>query len=180
MPNASVLIRGGRVLDPSQNLDLPAADVLIVDGLVKQVGKNLSRDETVETFDAAGCLVSPGWIDLHAHLYQHATALGVDPDATCLRRGVTTAVDAGSAGAMTFAGLRKYVAEKSRTRVLALLHVACHGLAGAGCAGGEDGVGGESDHLNALKVRGKACEIRTVTFFIFATLNMEIWKKICS
>ena len=67
--------------------------------------------------------------------------------------GVTTVVDAGSAGCMTFRGLRKYICEKSATRVLALLNIACHGLAGAGCAGEEFGPGGENDHLNALKLR---------------------------
>ncbi len=67
--------------------------------------------------------------------------------------GVTTVVDGGSAGAMTFAGLRHFVAARSNVRVLAFLHVASHGLAGAGCSG--DGIGGESDHLNAIKVGKK-------------------------
>ncbi len=70
----------------------------------------------------------------------------------CAVTGVTTVVDAGSSGAMTFAGLRHFVAERSDTRVLCLLHIAVHGLAGAGCA---DAGGGESDHLNALSVSGK-------------------------
>ena len=74
-------------------------------------------------------------IDLHAHVYEYATTLGVNPDKTCLLRGVTTVVDGGSSGAMTFEGLRKYICEPSQTRVLAFLHVACHGLAGAGCSG---------------------------------------------
>ena len=68
--------------------------------------------------------------------------------------GVTTAVDGGSAGCMTFAGFRRFIAERSETRVLAFLHVACHGLAGAGCSGGDLGRGGESDHLNAIKTQG--------------------------
>ena len=69
-------------------------------------------------------------------------------------KGVTTAVDGGSAGCMTFAGFRRFIAERSETRVLAFLHVACHGLAGAGCSGGDLGRGGESDHLNAIKTQG--------------------------
>ena len=55
---------------------------------------------------------------------------------------------------MTFAGFRRFIAERSETRVLAFLHVACHGLAGAGCSGGDLGRGGESDHLNAIKTQG--------------------------
>ena len=65
--------------------------------------------------------------------------------------GVTTVVDAGSAGWMTVAGLRHYVKDRSRARVLGLLHIAAHGLAGAGCSG--NAPGGESDHLNAIQVR---------------------------
>ena len=61
-------------------------------------------------------------------------------------------VDAGSSGCMTFAGLRKFICEASRTRVLALLNVACHGMAGAGCSGPDFGPGGENDHLNSTKV----------------------------
>ena len=85
--------------------------------------------------DASGCIVCPGLIDLHTHVYEYATTLGVNPDRDCLARGVTTVVDGGSSGAMTFEGLRKYICETSHTRVLAFLHVACHGLAGAGCSG---------------------------------------------
>ena len=66
-------------------------------------------------------------------------------------KGVTTVVDAGSAGAMTFKGLKEFIVKSSKTRVLAFLHIACHGLAGAGCSGPEFGPGGESDHINAIK-----------------------------
>jgi predicted amidohydrolase len=66
--------------------------------------------------------------------------------------GVTTVVDGGSASCLTVAGLCHLIAERSNTRILAFLHVACHGLAGAGCSGSELGKGGESDHLNAIKV----------------------------
>jgi dihydroorotase len=153
MSSGTVVIRGGRVLDPGQELDLPSADVLVVDGQISAVGERLEIPQGAYVFDASGCIVSPGWIDMHAHLYHHATTLGVAVDSSCLERGVTTAADAGSAGAMTLAGLRHFVAEPSQTRVLAWLHAAAHGLAGAACAGGEDGVGGECDSLNVLKVQ---------------------------
>ena len=60
-------------------------------------------------------------------------------------------VDGGSSGAMTFAGLRHYLMDQCQTRILAFLHAACHGLAGAGCSGPDLGKGGESDHVNAFK-----------------------------
>jgi len=92
----------------------------------------------------------PGMVDLHTHLYQHCTPLGVDPE-LCLASGVTTAVDGGSAGALTFPGLRHFIIERSRCQVLAFLHLAAHGLAAAGCSGPEFGPGGESDSINILK-----------------------------
>ena len=66
-------------------------------------------------------------MDLHTHLYTGVSHYGVDPDTYCLRRGVTTAVDAGSAGAQTLPGFRRYVIERSQTRILAFLHIAVAG-----------------------------------------------------
>eukprot|EP00106_Octopus_bimaculoides_P023174 XP_014790616.1 PREDICTED: deacetylase EF_0837-like [Octopus bimaculoides] len=111
-----------------------------------------------KVFDASGCYVVPGLIDCHVHAYQYATPLGIDVDEFCLRRGVTTAVDAGSAGAATFAGLRKYVAEQRITRVLSFIHIAAQGLAASGCAGGAKG--GECDSLNVVDVDGCVSCIR--------------------
>ena len=63
----SLLLTGGRVVDPANNFDA-IADVLILDGKISAVGKNLSAPAGVETFDAQGKIVSPGLIDLHVHL----------------------------------------------------------------------------------------------------------------
>jgi len=63
----SLLLSGGRVVDPANNFDA-IADVLILDGKISAVGKNLSAPAGVETFDAKGKIVSPGLIDLHVHL----------------------------------------------------------------------------------------------------------------
>ena len=78
-----------------------------------------------------GLLVTPGWVDLHTHLYAGVSHYGIDPDTYCLRRGVTTAVDAGSAGAQTFPGFRRYVIERSAYRVLAFLNIAVEGMISA-------------------------------------------------
>jgi dihydroorotase len=63
----SLLLTGGRVIDPANHFDSPA-DVLIIDGKISAVGKNLSAPKGVEKFDAKGKIVSPGLIDLHVHL----------------------------------------------------------------------------------------------------------------
>ena len=65
MPQA-LLIRGGRVIDPSSRIDT-RADVLIEDGRIAHIGDGL-RAKGAEVFDATGCVVTPGFIDLHTHL----------------------------------------------------------------------------------------------------------------
>ncbi|HVU08066.1 MAG TPA: dihydroorotase [Verrucomicrobiae bacterium] len=63
----SLLLTGGRVVDPTNKFDSPA-DVLIVDGKISAIGKNLSAPTHAEKFDATGKIVCPGLIDLHVHL----------------------------------------------------------------------------------------------------------------
>lgn len=115
---------GGRVVDPARGLDEHAA-VAVRDGSIAAVGPGL---QAARTLDATGLIVVPGLIDLHTHVYWGVSHYGVDADRYCLERGVTTAVDAGSAGAQTFPGLRRYVVERARTRILAFVHVAVEGM----------------------------------------------------
>jgi dihydroorotase len=81
-----------------------------------------------QAIDAVGLLVTPGLVDVHTHLFPGVSHYGIEPDPHCLARGVTTAVDAGSSGAQTFPGLRRYVIERSRTRILAFLNIAVQGM----------------------------------------------------
>ncbi len=89
----NLLIKGGRVLDPSQNIDA-VQDVLIEDGRVTAVGNSLgTQHSALSTLDAAGCIVAPGLIDLHVHLrtpgqeYKEDTRTGT---AAAARGGITT------------------------------------------------------------------------------------------
>jgi len=124
-----VIVRGGRVIDPSQNLDT-VTDIGISGQRVVSVGPDLlPAGVRGEVIDASGLLVTPGWVDLHTHVYWGVAPLGVDADAHCLRRGVTTAVDAGSAGASTFPGFKRYVIDVAATRVVAMLHLSVIGMA---------------------------------------------------
>src|SRR5712692_10443599 len=92
-----LIVRGGRVIDPSQNLDA-VTDVGVVGSRIAAVGPNLApQGVRGAVVDAGGLLVTPGWVDLHTHVYWGVAPLGVEADPNCLRRGVTTAVDAGSA-----------------------------------------------------------------------------------
>lgn len=118
---------GGRLLDPAQGIDA-IGTVSVRDGRIASVGDGLAAEADVQRIDAAGLLVTPGLVDLHTHLYPGVSHYGIDPDAHCLGRGVTTAVDAGSAGAQTFPGLRRYVIDRSRTGILAFLNIAVEGM----------------------------------------------------
>lgn len=62
-----VLLRGGRVVDPSQGLDAPL-DVLLADGAVAELGEGLNAPDGAAVIDVAGGVVAPGLIDLHVHL----------------------------------------------------------------------------------------------------------------
>src|SRR5216683_2726053 len=126
MPFDSIL-RGGRVIDPSQKLDA-VTDVAFAGGKVAMVGNELRADPATEVRDVKGYIVSPGLIDLHTHVYWGGTSLGIDAEDFCRLSGVTTAVDTGSAGPGNFAGFRKHVIEPSAVRILAYLHVSFAGI----------------------------------------------------
>jgi dihydroorotase len=121
-----LLITGGRVIDPSQNLSA-ARDVAIANGKIAAIGENLPAARAKQVFDARGKIVTPGLINVHAHVYKHVYPISVDPDAVGLPAGVTTIVDAGSAGASTFPGLRKYIMDTSPVRIYAMLNISSIG-----------------------------------------------------
>jgi dihydroorotase len=122
-----LILRGGRVIDPSQNLDA-VADVAFAAGKVARVAPRLEADSTVDVRDVSGSIVSPGLIDLHTHVYWGGTSLGIDAEDFCRRSGVTTCIDTGSAGPGNFAGFRRHVIEPSAVRILAYLHVSFAGI----------------------------------------------------
>src|SRR5437868_3723107 len=118
-------LKGGRVIDPSQNIDR-VTDVAFSGGKVAKVGDNLG--DAAEVRDVKGYIVTPGLIDLRTHVYWGGTSLGIDAEDFCRRSGVTTAIDTGSAGPGNFAGFRKHVIEPSAVRILAYLHVSFAGI----------------------------------------------------
>ena len=122
-----LLLKGGTLVDPAQQLHA-VQDVAFTDGKVAAVGADLSADQARQTLDVAGRVVSPGLIDLHVHVYWGVSHFGVEPDPTCIARGVTTVVDAGSAGADTFPGFRKFIIDVSDTRILAQLNISSQGM----------------------------------------------------
>jgi dihydroorotase len=122
-----LVIRGGEVIDPASER-YGAYDVAVRDGLIAAVAPDLPVEDAARVVDARGQYVTPGLVDLHTHCYWGATYWGIDADPVAARTGVTTWLDAGSAGAYSFPGFRRYAVEGSRARILAFLNIATIGL----------------------------------------------------
>src|SRR5437764_2356026 len=121
-----LLIKGGRVIDPSQGLSAPR-DVAVLGHTIAKVARDIPEAEARHVLDVSGSIVTPGLIDVHVHVFDGVTPLGVPADPNCIAKGVTTVLDAGSAGAHTFPGFRKYVIDVAGTRIRALLNISVVG-----------------------------------------------------
>ncbi len=127
-----LLITGGRVFDPGQNLDT-VTDVAVNDGLIAQIGRGIDSRRAANVIDASGALVLPGLIDLHTHVAGPLRKIGDDdlylePDIAGVLGGATTVVDAGSVGAYNLGGFARFVAPACATRVISFLHAATLGI----------------------------------------------------
>jgi dihydroorotase len=121
-----LLIKGGRVVDPSQQLSAPR-DVAVTGTKIARVAEGIAEAEARQVIDATGKVVTPGLIDVHVHVYDGVAPLGIPADPSCIAKGVTTVLDAGSSGAHTFPGFRKHVINVVDTRVYALLNISVVG-----------------------------------------------------
>jgi len=147
-----LLIAGGEVLDPAAGLR-GLMDVGIAGGKIAAVGPSLRPEEARRTVSAKGRLVTPGLIDIHAHVFVNAHDMGHHTDGFCKASGVTTLCDAGSTGSATFAGLRQVLDAAVRTRVRAFVNLSAIGIVGTSR-------GGELSHFPYADPEGCA---RTIT-----------------
>jgi dihydroorotase len=122
-----LLIKGGHVIDPANHID-DIRDVAVIRGRIAAVDSAIAQGAAVQTYDASGMLVMPGLIDIHTHVYRGVTFWGTDPNVIAPNTGVTTWVDAGSAGAFTIDGLREFIVRPSCVRILAYLNISALGL----------------------------------------------------
>lgn len=125
-PRYDLLVKGGTVVDPSQRLSAER-DVAISAGKIARLAAGIPEGEARQVLNARGKIVTPGLIDVHVHVYDGVAPLGIPADPNCIAKGVTAVLDAGSAGAHTFPGLRKYVINVVDTRVYALLNISVVG-----------------------------------------------------
>ena len=136
--NYDIVIKGGHLIDPANNLDEPL-DLAIMGNRVVAVEKTISSKQAKKIIDASGLIVSPGLIDMHTHnfygtvhnRYLANSFIAVPPDGFTFRSGVTTVVDAGSPGWRNFELYKSQIIETSKTRVLCFLNIVGHGMSGA-------------------------------------------------
>lgn len=133
--NYDLLLKGGTVLDPGQGIH-GRRDIAFRDGLVADVGEGIDPEGAAAVVDVSDKLITPGLIDLHGHFYHGGSGSAVHADQSCLSAGVTTGVDAGSAGFLNYGAMRDYVFPAHRTRLLAFLHIGAVGLAANRVLGG--------------------------------------------
>jgi dihydroorotase len=131
-----LLLRGGHVIDAKNKISA-VRDVAIANGRIAEVAAKIDPAQAFKVIDASGLYVTPGLIDIHAHVYtgtgergSYAGDNSVYPDGFGLRVGVTTMVDAGGAGWRNFEDFKQRVIDRSRTRVLAFLNIVGNGMRG--------------------------------------------------
>ena len=132
-----IVIKGGHVIDPKNNIDA-VMDVAINAGKIMKLANGIDAKLATQVVDAKGMYVTPGLIDLHAHVFfgtepDHYLSNGmvaVVPDGFTFRVGVTTVVDAGGAGWKSFPTFKKNIIDNSQTRVLSFLNIVGEGMRG--------------------------------------------------
>lgn len=129
-----LLLKGGRVIDAKNGIDA-VRDVAIAGGRIARIGVELPAAQARRVADVSGLIVTPGLIDIHVHVYAgtgikraYTGDLSVYPDPLSFKAGVTTMVDAGSAGWRNFADFRQRVIDRAKTRVLALVNIVADGM----------------------------------------------------
>jgi dihydroorotase len=122
-----LILAGGTVVNPATKVH-EKLDVGVTGDRVTAIQADLPRAGAKRVIDCGGCYVTPGLIDFHVHSYWGVNPYGCDLDALCLATGVTTTMDAGSAGPVNLLGFRKLVYEKSKTRMIGFVALAQHGV----------------------------------------------------
>ena len=131
----TLLLKNGHVIDPKNNIDAVMDIAISFDKIIK-VAPNIPAANTIRVIDLSGKYVTPGLIDMHVHVfagnnlddYIANAPTSVMPDGFTFRSGVTTVVDAGSAGWRNFPLFKAQTIDKAQTRVLALLNIVGHGM----------------------------------------------------
>ena len=126
--SATLLLKNALVIDPANKIN-SQMDILIDNGVIIEVSKEIKTNPEYRILDVQNKLITPGLIDLHGHFYDGGNGSSVHADSNCLPFGVTTGVDAGSAGYLNYKAMRDYVFPNHKTNLLCFLHISAIGLA---------------------------------------------------
>ena len=131
-----LLLVGGHVIDPRNKISA-VRDVAIAGGKVAEVARKIDPAQAFKVVNVKGLYVTPGLIDIHAHVYtgvgepsSYAGANSVAPDGFTFRSGVTTVVDAGGSGWRNFPDFKQRVIDRAKTRVFSFINIVGHGMRG--------------------------------------------------
>lgn len=137
-PVYAIIIKGGHVIDPKNSINEVMDVAIDKAGKIAAVSKNIDPKSAARVVNAKGLYVTPGIIDMHTHnfagtepdKYLRNSYYANQPDGFTFRVGVTTVVDAGSAGWRNFEKFKDQTIDRARTRVLAFLNIVGEGMAG--------------------------------------------------
>jgi dihydroorotase len=174
-----LLLKGGHVIDPTNHID-EVRDVAVSQGKIAAVEKNIPEDQAGKVVDVSKLYVTPGLIDIHYHVSHggaplnwfspearfHALPLGIPAD-MALQSGVTTIVDAGTAGAETFLEEKEEVIDRAKIRVLAFLNIVANGMSG-----------GLEQSLDQMDVRLCADTIKRYPDIIVGIKSAHYWTNL--
>jgi dihydroorotase len=165
-----LLLKGGHVIDARNGIDA-VRDVAIAAGKIALVAPSIPPADAGKTIDVSGLYVTPGLIDIHAHVYtgtgersSYAGDNSVYPDGFTFRVGVTTVADAGGAGHRNFEDFKDRVIDRSRTRVLAFLNIVGHGMRGGKFESDQADMDAQAAAAMALKHKGLIIGIKTAHY----------------
>jgi len=125
-----LVLKGGHVIDSANGIDR-VIDIAVSGNRIARVATDIPSAQARKTVNVSGLYVTPGLVDIHAHVYVGGRLNALFPDDTALTAGATTVVDAGISGWRTFDDFKRTIIDKSKTRVLAFLNIVGHGMGGA-------------------------------------------------
>lgn len=165
-----LLLKGGHVIDGKNKISA-VRDIAIKDGKVAAVAANIPANQAFKVVNVSGLYVTPGLIDIHAHVYtgtgergSYAGDLSVYSDGFTFRNGVTTVADAGCSGWRNFEDFKDRVIDRSRTRVFALLNIVGNGMRGAKYEQNLDDMDAKPTAAMALKHKDIVVGIKSAHF----------------
>jgi dihydroorotase len=154
-----LLLKGGTVVDPSTALH-GVHDIAVQDSTIARISPSIPNEEASRVLEVTGKIVTPGLIDLHAHVFGGFIGNGVHPDLGGVHAGVTTIVDAGSAGCATFGGFPNHIIPKCHTEIIPFLHICQTGLATTPDIIAESSINLEATLRVADQYKGLICGIK--------------------